>query len=49
LLKRDHWGDPDVPGMIILRWMNGKDVHRFLEGNPEGKRPLGRLRHRRED
>jgi hypothetical protein len=19
--ERDHWGDPDVDGMIILRWI----------------------------
>jgi hypothetical protein len=45
-LKRDHCGDPDVDGRIILRWIDGKDVHRFLEGNPEGKRPMGRPRRR---
>jgi hypothetical protein len=30
---------------------NGEDrgVHRVLVGKPEGKRPLGRPRHRRED
>jgi len=22
--KRDHWGDPDVDGRIILRWIFGK-------------------------
>jgi len=27
----------------------GKGVHRVLVGNPEGKRPLGRPRHRWED
>jgi len=21
LRKRDHWGDPDVDGRIILRWI----------------------------
>jgi hypothetical protein len=26
-----------------------RDVHRVLVGKPEGKRPLGRSRHRRED
>jgi hypothetical protein len=26
-----------------------RGVHRVLVGNPEGKRPLGRLRRRRED
>jgi hypothetical protein len=23
LRKRDHWGDPDVDGKIILRWISG--------------------------
>jgi len=27
----------------------GRGVHRVLVGNPEGKRPLGRPRHRWED
>jgi hypothetical protein len=27
----------------------GKGVYRFLVGRPEGKRPLGRSRHRGED
>jgi len=27
----------------------GRGVHRFLVGKPEGKRPLGRTRLRRED
>jgi hypothetical protein len=40
--ERDHWGDPDVHGRIILRWMEGRDVHRVLVGKPEGKIPLGR-------
>ena len=22
--ERDHWGDPDVDGSIILRWIFGK-------------------------
>ena len=22
--ERDHWGDPDVDGRIILRWIFGK-------------------------
>jgi hypothetical protein len=46
LSERDHWGDPDVDGRIILRWMEGRDVHRVLVGNPEGKRPLRRPRRR---
>ena len=29
--------------------MGGRGVHRFLVGKPEGKRPLGRPRHRWED
>jgi len=24
LRERDHWGDPDVDGRIILRWVFGK-------------------------
>ena len=24
LSERDHWGDPDVDGRIILRWIFGK-------------------------
>ena len=24
LRERDHWGDPDVDGRIILRWISGK-------------------------
>ena len=24
LRQRDHWGDPDVDGRIILRWIFGK-------------------------
>jgi len=24
LRERDHWGDPDVDGRIILRWILGK-------------------------
>ena len=27
LMERDHWGDPDVDGRIILRW-----IFRKLEG-----------------
>jgi len=22
--ERDHWGDPDIDGRIILRWIYGK-------------------------
>ena len=28
---------------------DGRGVHKVLVGKPEGKRPLGRLRHRWED
>jgi hypothetical protein len=31
-----NWVDPDVDGRIILRWLEGRDVYRFLVGNPEG-------------
>jgi len=24
LRERDHWGDPDVDGRIILKWFFGK-------------------------
>jgi len=30
-------------------WDEGRGVHRVLVGKPEGKRPLGRPRHRWED
>ena len=33
----------------MARVREGRDVHRFLMGKPEGKRPLGRPRHRWED
>jgi hypothetical protein len=36
-----------------MRWVGhvgeGRKVYRILVGKPEGKRPLGRLRHRWED
>ena len=31
------------------RMGKGRGVHRLLVGKPEGKRPLGKLRHRWED
>jgi hypothetical protein len=33
----------------VARMGRGRGVHRVLVGNPEGKRPLGRPRHRWED
>jgi len=33
----------------VARMGEGRGVHRFLVGKPEGKRPLGRPRRRRED
>jgi len=42
--------------VVVMRWAGhmarmgeGKGVHRFLVGKPEGKRPLGRPRRRWED
>ena len=33
----------------MARMEEGRGVHRILVGKPEGKRPVGRLRHRWED
>ena len=33
----------------VARMGEGREVHRVLVGKPEGKRPLGRPRHRWED
>ena len=33
----------------VARIGEGREVHRVLAGKPEGKRPLGRPRHRWED
>ena len=33
----------------VARMGEDRGVHRVLVGKPEGKRPLGRLRRRRED
>ena len=33
----------------MARVGEGRGVHRVLVGKPEGKRPLGRPRHRRKD
>jgi hypothetical protein len=35
LREGDHSEDPDVDGRIILRWMEGRDVHRILVGKTE--------------
>jgi hypothetical protein len=37
LRERDLWVDPDVDRRIILKWMEGRGVHRVLVGKPEGK------------
>jgi hypothetical protein len=42
LRESDHWVDPYVDKRIILKWMEGRDVHRVLVGKPDGRRPLGR-------
>jgi len=49
--ERDHWGDLGVDGWIILGghvalMSEERGVYRVLVGKPEGKRPLGRPRHR---
>jgi hypothetical protein len=49
LMERDHWRDPDADRRIILRWMEGRYVYRVLVRKSDGKRPLVRPRHRRED
>ena len=35
--------------MILSNMEEGRGVHKVLVGKPEGKRPLGRPRRRRED
>ena len=35
--------------MVLVHMREGRGVHRVLVGKPEGKRPLGRPRHRWED
>jgi hypothetical protein len=37
LRERDHWGDPDGNGSIMLRWMENSDLHKFLVWKPEGR------------
>ena len=44
--ERDHWGNLGVGGWIILGCICGEREYRVLVGKPEGKRPLGRPRHR---
>jgi hypothetical protein len=34
LRERDHWVDPDLDGRTVLRWMEGRYVHRILAGKP---------------
>jgi hypothetical protein len=34
---------------LVARMGEGRGVHRVMVGKPEGKRPLGRPRHRRDD
>ena len=34
--ERDHWGDPDVDGRIILRWIFGKWEGWRLDGVGSG-------------
>jgi hypothetical protein len=41
LSEREHWEDPDIDGRIILKWMEGRDVHRVLVGKTVGKRSKG--------
>jgi hypothetical protein len=41
--RRMRWA-----GHVAWMW-KGRGVYRVLVGKPEGKRPLGRLRHRWED
>jgi hypothetical protein len=36
-------------GGACSAYEEGRGVYRYLVGKPEGKRPLGRPRHRRED
>ena len=36
LRERDHWGDPDVDGRVILRWIFGKWEGWRLDGVGSG-------------
>jgi hypothetical protein len=43
---------PNISGLVkdsLARMWEGRGVHRILVGKPEGRRPLGRPRHRWED
>jgi len=56
---RDLYPLPNIVRVVksrVMRWAGhvarmgeGRGVHRVLVGKPEGKRPLGRPRHRLED
>jgi len=56
---RDLYTLPDIVRVVksrgmrwaghVARMVEGRGVHRVLVGKPEGKRPLGRPRHRWED
>jgi hypothetical protein len=55
---RDLYSSPNIVGVIKMRtrwaghvvWMGARrGVYRVLVGKPEGKRPLGRIRHKWED
>jgi len=56
---RDLYSLPNIVRVVksrIMSWAGhvahigeGRGVHRILVGKPEGKRPLGRPRHRWED
>jgi hypothetical protein len=41
-MEKDHWGDPDVDGRMILRLIESRYTHRVLVRKPDGKSPLGR-------
>jgi len=43
----DHWGDLVIIGLgHVARMAEERGVYRFLVGKPQGRRPLGILRHR---
>jgi hypothetical protein len=43
------YSSPNIVRVIVARMGEGRGVHMVLVGRPEGKRPLGRPRHSRED